>query len=332
MEQINFSDLQQKLLNILAGLLSTQSSSGKEEEHIISSALGLWKAILNLRNELVDEFFEWTHKDNGSSQIKDAQDFIISGIYSRKSKNIRYEFFDSLQLICEKVTENSVGSPLLLTISILTKNMPGNESQIDTTMCSEYFTLFGSLVKLYQGRVNADPALADQAQFSIPELLQEIYTRLVAHESTENDNSTKPDSLLVGMTILVRELLESFISSASYDEMIGLTLSESNDMLHNFFFENLYYMPGTTKSKNKNKCKTTKSRTEAYKLLNALVKNLKPREMATFLEDYMWRMIQPVPRPKSWMHDPSTAMRNMDHGYAGIKNLGNICYMISMLQ
>ena len=134
------------------------------------------------------------------------------------------------------------------------------------------------------------------------------------------------------MTILVRELLECFISSASYDEMIGLTLSESNDMLHNFFFENLYYMPGTTKSKNKNKCKTTKSRTEAYKLLNALVKNLKPREMATFLEDYMWRMIHPVPRPKSWMHDPSTAMRNMDHGYAGIKNLGNICYMISMLQ
>jgi len=43
-------------------------------------------------------------------------------------------------------------------------------------------------------------------------------------------------------------------------------------------------------------------------------------------------MIQPLSKPKSWYHDPVSTQRSKEHKYAGIKNLGNICYMISMLQ
>ena len=77
MEQIDFNDLQTKLLNILAGLLSTQSSSGKDEEHIISGALGLWKAILNLRNQLVDEFFAWTQQPSADTSAPTLQAILI---------------------------------------------------------------------------------------------------------------------------------------------------------------------------------------------------------------------------------------------------------------
>ena len=113
-----------------------------------------------------------------------------------------------------------------------------------------------------------DPAIAEIAQISIKDLLQETFNRLRAHESSENETSTTTDSKLVGMLILVKELLESFVSSSDYDEMIAVTLGEQNQMLHEFFYENLYYMPGVTKCAIENKCKSNQSRTEAYKLLN----------------------------------------------------------------
>ena len=177
-----------------------------------------------------------------------------------------------------------------------------------------------------------NPAVADTAKISIKDLLQETYSRLRAHESTESDTSTTTDSKLVGMLILVKELLDSYVKSAEYEEIVALTLGEQNKMLHEFFYENLYYLPGVTKCAIRNKCKSNQSRTEAYKLLNQLIKSFKPREMAIFMEDYLWRMIQPLSRPKTWMHDPSGSQRSKDQKYAGIKNLGNICYMISMLQ
>lgn len=159
-------------------------------------------------------------------------------------------------------------------------------------MCSEYFTLFGTLIKLYQKRVSAKPELLENSQISIRNLLQESYSRLKSHESTESENSSKPDSKLVGLLILVKELLECFTQSEGYDEII--TFTESNDMLHEFFFENLYYMPGVTRSASKNKCKTQNSRTQAYKLLNRLITSFRPKEMAAFLENYLWQMIEPL--------------------------------------
>ena len=76
---------------------------------------------------------------------------------------MRVEFEKSMELICEKVTDNAGESPLLITIRALTQNLPRSDSTIDTSMCSEFFTLFGSLIKLYQARVTENPALADTA-------------------------------------------------------------------------------------------------------------------------------------------------------------------------
>ena len=101
--------------------------------------------------------------------------------------------------------------------------------------------------------------------------------------------------------------------------------------MHEFYYENLYYMPDRTTGV-RNKCKTQKSRTSAYKLLYKLLNAFKPKEMAGFLEDYLWPMIQELSRPTAWRHQPSERQRSAVHKYAGINNLGNICYMISMLQ
>lgn len=53
--------------------------------------------------------------------------------------------------------------------------------------------------------------------------------------------------------------------------------------------------------------------------------------MLSFLKDMFQPMIEDVPRPISWSHQPSERTRRSDE-QVGIKNLGNVCYMISMLQ
>jgi ubiquitin C-terminal hydrolase len=54
--------------------------------------------------------------------------------------------------------------------------------------------------------------------------------------------------------------------------------------------------------------------------------------MVEFLEGYLWPMIKELSRPKVWKHQPSDKQRSAVHKYSGLNNLGNICYMISMLQ
>ena len=135
---------------------------------------------------------------------------------------------------------------------------------------------------------------------------------------------------MVGLLILTKELLAVYIKSVDYEEV--LQFSTKNHCLHEFFYENLYYMPNRTTSANQNKCKTEVSRIRAYKLLYRLVHVLKPKEMTEYLEDYLWPMLKDLTRPKTWRHQPQSKQRNPNEDNAGIRNLGNICYMISMLQ
>ena len=128
----------------------------------------------------------------------------------------------------------------------------------------------------------------------------ESFTRLKIHESSERDSGSVTDSTLVGLIVLVKELLDCFINEADYDTVVGF--AKDNNLLHEFYYENLYYMPERTTSTSQNKCKTQQSRTAAYKLLYKLIKAFKPKEMAEFLEDYLCPMIKTLSRPKVWRH------------------------------
>jgi len=53
--------------------------------------------------------------------------------------------------------------------------------------------------------------------------------------------------------------------------------------------------------------------------------------MVAFIKDLFQPMIESVPRPRDWSHQPYDKIRRADE-QVGIRNLGNVCYMISMLQ
>ena len=83
-------------------------------------------------------------------------------------------------------------------------------------------------------------------EISIKDLLKEAFTRLRNHESLERDGDSSQDSTLIGLLILVKELLDCFISKASYEDLIEF--SQRHHLLHEFYYENLYYMPERTTS------------------------------------------------------------------------------------
>jgi len=73
--------------------------------------------------------------------------------------------------------------------------------------------------------------------------------------------------------------------------------TKDQNLLHEFFYENLYYMPARTTSIDANKCKGKNSRTAGYNLISSLIKAFKPKEMGDFLEFYLWPFIKDLKRP-----------------------------------
>ena len=53
--------------------------------------------------------------------------------------------------------------------------------------------------------------------------------------------------------------------------------------------------------------------------------------MKTFIEGQLSPLIQTIKKPKSWNYVPSTQSEGSQK-YLGLRNLGCICYMISMIQ
>lgn len=53
--------------------------------------------------------------------------------------------------------------------------------------------------------------------------------------------------------------------------------------------------------------------------------------MSQFLQEHLWPLLKDIPRPVNFSHAPQDKIRKADE-HMGIRNLGNVCYMISMLQ
>lgn len=98
--------------------------------------------------------------------------------------------------------------------------------------------------------------------------------QLKAYESTENLGGILEDRTLLGYLNLTRELLLIQLSQSTDPDAL-IKLNEQTGLLDEIFYENLFFKPGKTTSKNGNKAKVLKNRGAAYKLLYRYIKALK---------------------------------------------------------
>ena len=85
------------------------------------------------------------------------------------------------------------------------------------------------------------------------------------------------------------------------------------------------------KKKTKSK-KSNKSREEAFSLLNQLVSG-SSFLMNRFLEQNLLPMLMTLKKPNTWIYaPPGSSTEDSAQQYVGLRNLGCICYMNSMMQ
>lgn len=86
---------------------------------------------------------------------------------------------------------------------------------------------------------------------------------------------------------------------------------------------------GTRKDK-KSSTSANESRAAAYKLLNELIKK-SPVLLGKFFKELMLPLLDVIKKPNKWNFMPSGQFSSTQR-YVGLKNLGCICYMNSMMQ
>lgn len=174
--------------------------------------------------------------------------------------------------------------------------------------------------------------------FDPKDLLVDLSTKLKLHKSSEKRNIASEDKLLIGLMSTIRKIL-------SHESTLKETVAIKEGLISELFVNCLFpsILPTSestptmiraesqeTSNMDSQKCKTKESRSAAYKLLATLSQGSSASQ--TFLvKDCMEPLCKSIKSHAGWNYTPSSESRSK-LGFAGIENLGCICYMISMIQ
>jgi ubiquitin carboxyl-terminal hydrolase 34 len=312
---IDFKQLITRLIELIGGTLQ-DTEYENEDRHIIDSALELWVSCLLHKNELIEAVYNIQHG-------MPVEEFTMRGITYPKTILVRKAFGQSLNQICQKV-EYPAQMPRPFFLRLLLKNMPKGPQNSKETEWAQFFELLSTLVE----NDVSDPSI------DYKELTSELLNQILEHPFTEKRNAYYSDKILVGLMILAEKIFSNIpeLKDMAYEQnftknaFFSLLFSQSKNV------ENLKYHAETAQDQGHfepPKCKARDTRAAAYKLVSTLVRG-HSGNLSEILEGLMSirEKIKPV---SAWNYSPSSDMRSV-HGYAGIVNLGCICYMNSMLQ
>lgn len=186
-------------------------------------------------------------------------------------------------------------------------------------------TLFNQIRKVLEGITVADLAPLEQ---DLQQLAEKLASGVKAYQAREG-GSTRGDQLLVGTMHVLKALMQKYPTKKSE---IGSKIV--HHLLHDCLFQvpqgSAQTGPGTVRQP---KCKSAAARTAALQLLAVLSRDC--LENLQVVQDYLKEFSQRA----SWRtnKDSDWQITHLDDeksstGHVGLKNLGCICYMISLFQ
>lgn len=312
---IDLSQLMSKLIGLMVNTLKNEDYE-PEDKHIIDSALELWVSCLMHKNELIQAVYDY----NGEMNVAE---FTIRGLTYAKMALVRKAFCQSFKSICSKVVfpENM---PTSFFLNVLINRMPVGVTDPKEADFTQFFELLCDIVEL--------DVVAPSIDYE--NLINQVINKIRDHPFTEKRNTFAPDKVLVGLLSLAERIFKNipelkdraFASNFTMDCFLSLLFPPGKN------FDNLEYDPeyvNETGHLQPPKAKARETRAAAYKLINTLVHG-HPANLTSIVE-VLETLKSQVPSVKSWSYSPASDVRSL-LGYAGIVNLGCICYMISMLQ
>jgi len=336
LSKIDLKEFVKVISTLSYDILQKNGDFESEDRMILEFSVSILVAIL-LHDKTLIKFF--LNIDKSSENYQDADKYIIEGIFCPKSIVVRRYYSHALYILCKYTTdfENAVCSKYM--INLFLRNLPSSDEESKKD-CHQYFELLCKLIEeTYSGKEENEEG---EGAVNFEELIAKVVLRIKDHASTEKrQNLYSIDRILIGLLNLCDKLL---IVKPNLRDIVGA--KEGLNLPKELFEVCLFHVHekesmfndviGETDvnvfSKDYVKCKSRESRTIAYKLLNTLCKN-HPSNLMTILESLKDLMITIFKQKTSqvWNYSPSSDTRSLQ-GYAGIKNLGCICYMNAMLQ
>lgn len=197
-------------------------------------------------------------------------------------------------------------------------------TRLTTEQCDEFFTLYSDLLTV---ELKVSPAAA-----TVERLFGFVYELLQRHRCTERTRHSEPDQYFIGLLRVLKELVSvcPSLAESSY-VMTSETAKGALEYIFNdcLFFHASYENKSNAEGQSPPFCRTSASQAMAVDVLLKLAEN--SQRCWTYVVDSFANSFENDESPSSWAYNPSNHERGQ-LGYAGIRNLGCICYMIASLQ
>ena len=329
---INFKDMVKLCVTQGLDLLGKAIDFESEDRQILEYSISILTAMLLYDNSLVEYLF---NPENSQNNLQNGKQYLLEGIFCSKSLNIRKYFTSAFYILSRQTMNYKNGFLSKHIIKLFLQNLPDSKSE-NRRDCNQYFELLCKLIEeTYQGQGEKE----ENEDLDFGFLIDSTINQLKAHNSTEKRSGTTiNDKILIGFLnlceriIQVKPHLRDFVGDPQkhnlVHEVFASCLFDIADRENNFpnYCEGV---DASNFSKDYVKCKGRDSRAVAYKLLGTLCRGHE-RNLSILLDDLAVLMGK-IPIANTWNYSPASDSRSF-WGYVGIKNLGCICYMNSMLQ
>ena len=241
-------------------------------------------------------------------------DILLRGILFRTSSQIRNLFQEFIYFLAANIKPASTPISLSPFGEFLDK-MLNADVLLNEPECGELCELLILMIDMY---VNLD---RKEAFMNTEEKFKELIIPFKQYKSKETLKSSESDNVLLGLLHIIEKLL---------DTQSKLDNTYRFEIINDIFFKCLFPLKEDVSQMYSYKCKTNKSREAAFKLLEKLVEYKEEFVMYLFKECIL-PLNAFIPKLTVWNYSPEKEEKSSS-GFVGIKNLGCICYINSMLQ
>jgi len=321
LNQIDFKQFQKQLLSILQLVLQKGSAIMSSDRSIIDQGLSLWMSCLVFNPELLEEVYKQ----------EDICDIIIKNGLLVQDAAVRATFLDALQFICSQVKGQLSQQPTYFFLHLLLDRIDYCSALAKES--KQYYQLLRALMAQY---FQESGKLFFKKLFEPRDLLHNLITKLKNYEGKEEKTSIMEDFNLVGLLTMICSLIQNDTALIPGALEMGIVEEIMEKCLFTFdypTFDNHIVKGVDLKALEKgkiNKCHTSESREAAFEILEVLIQE-RPQLIDSLMKKYLVPLVSRVQTPKKSGFQPKTEGRSY-FGYLGLKNLGAVCYMISMLQ